>query len=89
MPNTSPDTHGWTAVPRSSSAFLADCSPKDTKPVKAEDIKLPTSEVAQKTLAYEQKHLSEPTFNHSLRVYHYGTASHPYCLPTMTNSCKA
>jgi cyanamide hydratase len=74
MTSISVDTHGWTAVPRSSSAFLSDCDSKNTKPVNVTDIKLPSSDIAQKTLSYAKEHLPEPAFNHSLRVFYYGLA---------------
>jgi hypothetical protein len=65
--------HGWTAVPRSQSKIIADL--EDPKPanIVVEDIQVPDSDVARKTYEYAKKELPEKTFNHSMRVYYYGT----------------
>ena len=64
--------HGWTAVPRDASAVL---SSRDKlreltpRPVNAFE-KTP---LADAVTAYAKQELSEQTFNHSMRVYYYGT----------------
>jgi cyanamide hydratase len=73
MATEPPHVHGWTAVPRSIDALLAGINKSNTKPFKVSDIVVPQSEAAQKTMAYAKEHLPEPTFNHSMRVFYYGT----------------
>jgi cyanamide hydratase len=74
MPSIPADVHGWTAVPRSIEQFLSSANKSDTKPYSISDIQVPHSSLAQKTLSYAKSQLSEPTFHHSMRVFHYGSA---------------
>jgi len=74
MPSIPADVHGWTAVPRSLEKFLSSANKVDTKPYSVSDIQVPSSEVAQKTLSYAKSNLPTPTFNHSMRVFYYGSA---------------
>jgi cyanamide hydratase len=67
--------HGWTAVPRSIDAILANMDKANTRPFKVSDIALPQSETALKTMAYAKEHLPLPTFHHSMRVFYYGRLS--------------
>lgn len=67
-------THGWTAVPRDTSILLNGTkNVKDPRPVTVASIPLPETALAKKVLEYAQMELSEQTFNHSMRVYYYGT----------------
>jgi cyanamide hydratase len=65
--------HGWTAVPRSQAKLIADLENPQPANIVVDDVKLPDSEVARKTYEYAKKELPEKTFNHSMRVYYYGT----------------
>lgn len=68
--------YGWTALTRDLDALLASLPDKTlATPVKVDDIKLPDTEVARQTLEYARKELPEQTFNHSMRVWYYGTSS--------------
>ncbi|KAF2739007.1 cyanamide hydratase [Polyplosphaeria fusca] len=74
MRNQDLSAHGWTAVPRSQSRFLADVDKNRPAKFSVDDIELPDSDVVRKTHAYAKKELPERTFNHSMRVYYYGAA---------------
>jgi cyanamide hydratase len=71
--SSSQDHFGWQAVPRSTEAFLKTANTANTKSFNVSDITVPTSEVAKKTQDYAKKHLPGPTYNHSMRVFYYGT----------------
>lgn len=76
MSQSTLETHGWTAQPRDFSAFLGE--KKDLPPPEPQTvdrIPLPTTPLARAVLDYAKKELREETFNHSMRVYYYGT--HP------------
>ena len=67
-------TYGWTALPRDPSVILhGKENVKDPQPVKVADVQLPDTDLAKKVLEYARKELREETFNHSMRVYYYGT----------------
>lgn len=67
--------HGWTAQPRSISAFLGDNKDLEApEPQKVASIPLPSTLLAKAVLDYARKELREETFNHSMRVYYYGRA---------------
>jgi hypothetical protein len=67
-------THGWTAVPRDTSILLnGKKNVRDPQPVAVYSLPLPETALAMKVLEYAQKELSKETFNHSMRVYCYGT----------------
>lgn len=67
-------THGWTAVPRDTSAlFNGKKNVKDPELVTVDSILLPETPLAKNVLEYAQKELREETFNHSMRVFYYGT----------------
>jgi len=74
MPSIPADVHGWTAVPRSLEQFLSSANKSNTKPYSVPDILVPSSNVAQETLSYVNSQLPRPTFNHSMRVFYYGSA---------------
>lgn len=66
--------HGWTALPRDPSVILdGKKNVKAPEPVTVDNIPLPSTELARKVLEYAKKELREETFNHSMRVYYYGT----------------
>jgi cyanamide hydratase len=71
--------YGFTAVPASASTLLTSTPTyplPTTKPISipVSATPIPTSELAQRINTYARTHLPEPTYNHSLRVYHYGLA---------------
>ena len=66
--------YGWTAFPRNVDALLATRERiMDAVPISVNDIKLPDSKLARSILKYARTELTMETFNHSLRVYYYGT----------------
>lgn len=68
------EVHGWTAQPRSVSTFLGDTNALPApKPQRVDEIPLPSSALATAVLEYAKRELREETFNHSMRVYYYGT----------------
>jgi cyanamide hydratase len=68
------DKYGWNAVHRSLDKLIADrIDPQPSKPVKVEDIPLPDDELSQQVMKYAKENLSAETFNHSMRVYYYGS----------------
>ena len=70
------ETHGWITQPRDVSVFLGDKNRlKEPAPQTVDSITLPTTPLAKAVLEYARKELGEETFNHSMRVYYYGTLS--------------
>jgi len=67
------ELYGFTAVPRSLSKLLETTAGNPPAKVAAKEIAVPDSEIARKVYAYAKEHLSEQTFNHSMRVFYYGT----------------
>ena len=66
--------HGWTAVPRSLEKLVSDRKNKTApKPVSLEDMPLPDTPLVQEVLQYAKENLPRETFNHSMRVYYYGS----------------
>jgi len=80
MPKETWQPFGWTAVPRDPDVLLQDhptasgASPKRDPALTFEAVPFPTSPLIEKTHEFAKETLSEPTFNHSSRVYIYGTA---------------
>ena len=68
--------HGWKAVARDPDVFLKGVSPANSKAYTLEDLKFPETKLVQATQDFAKKHLPEPTFNHSQRVYIYGPTVH-------------
>lgn len=70
------EEYGWGAVP---------INPKEFAPTKAptpqlvKDTPLPDTQVAKAALEYAKAELPAHTFNHSMRVFYYGTLS-PYLI---------
>lgn len=71
--------YGFTPVPASAETLLTSTpayprlNPTPT-PIPVSETPIPTTNLAQRINAYARAHLPEPTYNHSLRVYHYGLA---------------
>ena len=71
------ETDGWTAQRRSFSSFLGDTKAlKAPQPQRVDNIPLPATPLANAVLDYAKQELREETFNHSMRVYYYGTPIH-------------
>ena len=71
-------THGFTAIPASSTTFTAPATQKGIPPKAIIETPIPRTPLAQRILTYAQTHLPTPTLHHSLRVYHYGLAMKQY-----------
>lgn len=68
--------YGWEAKPRDPSVVLSGKKNiRDPKPQTVAGNKLPDTPLAKSVLEYAEKELSTETFNHSMRVYYYGTQS--------------
>ncbi|KAL2002221.1 hypothetical protein VTN02DRAFT_400 [Thermoascus thermophilus] len=86
---SSPDlitTYGFTAVPASASALLTSTPayPPPSAPapyIPVSETPVPDTPLAQRIQAYARERLPEPTYNHCLRVYHYGLAIKRYRFP--------
>ncbi|CEL04874.1 hypothetical protein ASPCAL05998 [Aspergillus calidoustus] len=85
MSSTPEQTYGFTPVPSSpntlftTSSILESKIPPPYTPVSCTPI--PSTPLSQRIQAYAKAHLPEPTYNHSLRVYHYGLAIKRYAFP--------
>ncbi|PKY03254.1 cyanamide hydratase [Aspergillus campestris IBT 28561] len=80
-PNPNPiQTHGFTAIPASSTKFTDPVTQKGVTPhpLHLTSTPIPTTPLAQRILSYAQSHLPTQTLQHSLRVYHYGLAMKQY-----------
>ena len=82
MPNAI-TTHGFTAVPASATTLLT-ATPAYPAPahkpsaIRVAATPIPSTPLAQRVNAYAKARLPEPTYNHSLRVYHFGQAIRQY-----------
>lgn len=79
-------TYGFTAVPASASALLTSTPayPPPSTPapyIPVSETPIPDTPLAKRIQAYAREHLPEPSYNHSLRVYHYGLAIKRYRFP--------
>lgn len=79
--------YGWAAQPRDVSVLLdGKKNNKEPKPLDVSSVQLPDTALAKSVLEYARKELSTETFNHSMRVYYYGTAvNQASSLPTLTH----
>lgn len=75
IPKMATDTHtsvnGWTAVPLDPSQIFKE-GLKDPKSILVADIDFPDNELVTHVRRFAETHLSEPTLNHSLRVFYFG-----------------
>ncbi|PGH01359.1 hypothetical protein GX51_05291 [Blastomyces parvus] len=94
MSNPSNDpvtTHGFTAVPASAAALLTstpEYPPPTTSapPLSVSDIPIPKTPLASRIQTYASEHLPAPTYNHSMRVYHFGLAIKHHRFPSWSFS---
>ncbi|CAI7634357.1 unnamed protein product [Penicillium pancosmium] len=81
---------GFTAVPASACTLLTS-TPAYPKPntapiaIPVSETPIPTTPLAQRINTYARAHLPEPTYNHSLRVYHFGLAIKKYRFASFTD----
>lgn len=68
--------YGWTPVVRDHQALLSG-KPYINEPsaVLVKDIQFPSDDVVAKVREHAKEKLPAPTFNHSMRVFYFGTAS--------------
>ena len=72
-------TYGWSAVPRDPDVLLGGKKfIKEPQPMTVDEIPLPETVLAEKVMAHVKEELREETFNHSMRVYYYGTQTIDY-----------
>lgn len=65
--------HGWTAVPCDANTIFNENSIVKPSALKAVDIPFPADDpLVAKIQHYAKGHLTEQTYNHSMRVYHWG-----------------
>jgi cyanamide hydratase len=80
MPKQQVEEFGWTAVPRNRSN-IPSAKDADTHAVSVVSADIwPNTEVVKKARDHAKKELSKETYNHSLRVYCYGTSTRPLML---------
>jgi cyanamide hydratase len=66
--------HGWTAFPTDANVIFGD-RPYLHKPppMTVDEIPFPSDDpIVARVQEYAKEHLIEPTYNHSMRVYHFG-----------------
>jgi len=80
--------YGLEAVPHSQSELLKAVSPWDPASYTTSELLIPESEVVTKTLEYVKVKLPEKTFNHSMRVFYYGSAIAHKHLPSFVPSLE-
>ena len=73
-------TNGWAIVPRSFTKCPADVNKDRHAELLVKDVKLPASEIANRTYQFAKEQLSKKTFNHSMRVVYYGKCEHQLSL---------
>ncbi|KAL2856454.1 hypothetical protein BJY01DRAFT_231326 [Aspergillus pseudoustus] len=77
-------TYGFTPVPSDPTTLFETInlpSLPTPSPTPVSTTPPPTTRLAQRIQQYAKSHLPEPTYNHSLRVYHYGLAIKRYAFP--------
>ncbi|KAI1351645.1 hypothetical protein F5Y01DRAFT_111263 [Xylaria sp. FL0043] len=66
-------SHGWTAVPCDANVIFNKNPIVTPSALKASDIQFPADDpLVAKVQQYAKEHLTEQTYNHSMRVYHWG-----------------
>jgi hypothetical protein len=76
MSNPAIEKYGWTAVPVDLKTLLSlsDTASNPAKPIPVSSIPAPSSPLAKAVREHARKELPIETFNHSMRVFYYGTA---------------
>ncbi|CAD6446662.1 6fb0d92d-b7a4-4a54-9b26-fe0a4a17d8f9 [Sclerotinia trifoliorum] len=80
------ESYGWTAVPASLSQLIQTSSSAQTPAptLKVTDLPFPTSQIIKTIQEYARQELPAETYNHSMRVYHYGVAILTHAFPSWT-----
>jgi cyanamide hydratase len=77
--------YGFTAVLSSAATLIATDPPATPAPfIAVTEFPIPTTPLARRINEYVKSRLPEPTYNHSLRVYHFGLAIKRYRFPEWT-----
>ncbi|KAB8068604.1 hypothetical protein BDV29DRAFT_66423 [Aspergillus leporis] len=75
--------YGFTPVLSSATELLSANKPSSAAPfISVADTPVPRTSLSSRVQAYAHSHLPEPTFNHSMRVYHYGLAIKRHVFPS-------
>ncbi|KAJ5833431.1 hypothetical protein N7474_001742 [Penicillium riverlandense] len=75
--------YGFTAVPASASSLLFSVTTSTAAPfIPVSEVPFPDTVLSKRIKRYAQSHLPVPTYNHSLRVYHYGLAIKKHLFPS-------
>jgi len=86
MSNPAIENYGWTAVPRKISALLEHSHASGDAPaVAVSSIPIPSSPLSKSVFEYAQRELPIETFNHSIRVFYYGSAILQYAFPNWSS----
>ncbi|KAI2191815.1 hypothetical protein LOZ21_001445 [Ophidiomyces ophidiicola] len=74
--------YGFTAVEASATKLLSSSHPSLKAPyIPVSQTPIPKTALGKRIQEYAKSKLPEPTFNHSMRVYHYGLAIKKYRFP--------
>ncbi|KAL4863791.1 hypothetical protein BDV12DRAFT_177015 [Aspergillus spectabilis] len=76
--------YGWTAVPANIQTLFeqSNLNAKEAPvPTPVSSTPVPNTPLAQRIQKYAQSDLPQPTYHHSMRVYHYGLAIKRYLFP--------
>jgi cyanamide hydratase len=83
MSNPAIEKYGWTAVPRQISLLLEQSQASGDAPaVSVSSISLPSTALSKAVQEYAQRELPVETYNHSMRVFHYGSAILQHAFPS-------
>jgi cyanamide hydratase len=83
MASSSETRYGFTPVTSSAKELLSSVKTSSAAPfISVADTPVPDTPLSKRINAYAQSHLAEPTYNHSLRVYHYGLAIKRHLFPS-------
>ncbi|KAJ5394686.1 hypothetical protein N7509_006473 [Penicillium cosmopolitanum] len=74
--------YGFTAVPASASLLLSTTTSTAAPFIPVSEIPVPDTALSERIKRYAQSNLPVPTYNHSLRVYHYGFAIKKHLFPS-------
>ncbi|CAG8291910.1 unnamed protein product [Penicillium salamii] len=75
--------YGFTPVESSSQRLLLSVNPTSPAPfIPVSATPIPDTSLSRRIDEYARSHLPVPTYNHSLRVYHYGLAMKSHLFPT-------
>jgi len=73
---------GFTPVPSSAQGLLSSVTPSGPAPfIPISATPIPNTPLSRRISAYAKSHLPAPTYNHSLRVYHFGLAIKSHLFP--------